>query len=64
MENIGISYFFTMTIFVTFVGIVVAIFVDIISTKDIISSNSKTEVSAILFKYLLFSQIHALGFQL
>ena len=62
MQNIAISYFFTMTFFVTFPATVFVIFVDKMSIADIISSNSITEVSAILFKYLLFSQIHVLGF--
>ena len=48
----------------TFVALVFAIFVDTISITDIGSSHAITEVSAILFRYLLFSQIHALGFQL
>ena len=48
----------------TFVAIVSVFFVDTISVTDIISSHSITEVSAIIFKYLLFSQIHVLGFQL
>ena len=53
-----------MTIFVTFVGVVFVIFVDAISITDtdIILSHTITKVSAILFKYLLFSQIHVLGF--
>ena len=38
------------------------LFVDTTCIKNIISSHSVTEVSAILFKYLLFSQAHVLGF--
>ena len=64
----GISYFllrqFIEAVLVTFVAILFAIFVDTISITVIFSSHSITEVSAILFKYLLLSQIHVLGFQL
>ena len=52
-----------MTIFVTFVDIAFSIFVDARSITDTISLNSIPEVSAILFEYLPFSQIHVLGFQ-
>ena len=48
----------------TFVDIEFFIFVDTISITDITSSNAITEVAAILFKYLLFSQIHVVGLQL
>ena len=67
MQNIAInlmSYFFTMIIFFTFVAIIFVIFVDTISRTDIISSHVITEVSEILFKCLLFSQMHVVGFQL
>ena len=47
-----------------FGAIVLAFFVDTIFTTDIISSHEITEVSATHFKYLLFSQVHMLGFQL
>ena len=50
-----------------FVGAVLvtfAFFVDKFSITTIISSQLVTEVSAILLKYLLFSQIYVLGFQL
>ena len=46
----------------TFVAAVFAFFVDTISVTIIISSHSVTKVAAILFKYLLFPKIHALGF--
>ena len=49
---------------VTFVAIVFAFLVDALSINIIITSHSVTEVSAILFKYLLFSETHVLGFQL
>ena len=39
-------------------------FVDALSTTFIISSHTITESSTILSKYLLYSQIHAPGFQL
>ena len=55
---------FVEEVCLTFVAIVFAIFVDTISKTDIISSHVITEVSAILFKYLLFSKTHELGFQL
>ena len=55
---------FTEEVFASFVAIVFVIFVDTISIADIISSHVITKVSVILFKYLLFSQMHALGFQL
>ena len=69
MQNEAISYLFllwqfTEAVLVTFVDMVFVIFVDRISITYIISSHSITEVSPILFKYLLFSQIHVLGFQL
>ena len=48
----------------TFVAIVFVIFVYKISITDIISSHMITEVSAILLKYLSFSLMHVLGFQL
>ena len=55
-----------MTIFVTFVAVVFVIFVDTISVTDtdITLSHTITKLSAIPFKYLVFSQIHVLGFQL
>ena len=68
MQNKAISYFllwqFIEAVLVTFVAIVFVIFVAIVSITIRISSHSVTEVPAILFKYLLFSQIHVLGFQL
>ena len=64
----AISYFslrqFIEAVVVTFVFILFVIFVDTISITVIFSSHLITEVSAILFKYLLLSQIHVLGFQL
>ena len=52
------------TIHVAFVDTVFVTFVDTLSVTFIISSHSITELSAILFQYLLFPQIHVLGFQL
>ena len=46
----------------TFVVIVFVIFVDKLSITDVISSHVITEVSAILFNYLLFSQMQMLGY--
>ena len=62
----SISYFtFLLWQFIdTCAAIVFVIFVDAISIADAISSHSSTEVSAILLKYMLFSQIHVVGFQL
>ena len=48
----------------TFVFIVFVIFVDTFSITDVILSHVITEVSAILFKYLLFSQMQMLGYEL
>ena len=45
---------FIETVLVTFLAIIFVVFVDIVSITVIISSYSITEVSAILFKYLLF----------
>ena len=68
MQNIAIrfiAYFFAMTIFCyNSCYIAFDIFNDAISIKDITLSYVITEVSAILFKYLLSSQMHVLGFQL
>ena len=47
-----------------FVAIGSVIFVDTVSITDIISSHAITEVSVILFKFLLSAQIHFLGLQL
>ena len=41
----------------TFVDIVTVTFADTLSVTLIISSHTTTELSTILFKYLLFSQI-------
>ena len=46
----------------TFVFIVFVIFVDKLSITDVISSHVITEVSAILFNYLLFSQMQMVGY--
>ena len=51
-------------ILVTFVGIVFAPFSYTLPVALIISPRTITEVSEIPFKYLPFSQIHMLGFQL
>ena len=56
---------FAMTIFCyTFFNIVFVLCVDTIHITSIMSSHSVSELSAILFKYLLLSQWHVLGFQL
>ena len=47
-----------------FADIVFVAFVDTLSVALIISSQTITEVSAILFKLIPFLQIHVLGFQL
>ena len=48
----------------TIVDILFATFIDTISITYIISSHTIFELSAILFKYLTFLQIHMLKFQL
>ena len=55
---------FADIVFVIFVGIVIVTFAGTLSMAFIVSSHTLTKVSAILFKCLLFSQIHMLGFQL
>ena len=50
--------------FATLVGIIFLTFVDKLSVAFINSSHTITELSAILFKYLKFSQIHVLRLQL
>ena len=55
---------FVEEVFLTFVAIVFVIYVVTISITDIISSHVITEISAILFRYLPFSQIRVLEFQL
>ena len=55
---------FIKTVLVRFVGVVFVTFVDALFLAFIISSQTLTEVSAIFYKYLPFSQIHVLGFQL
>ena len=67
MQNVAInfiSYFLLWQFIDTFADVVFVIFVDTISITDIGSSHLTIEVSAILFKYLLFSQMDVLGFQL
>ena len=54
---------FIDTKLITFVGIVFVTFNATISINFIISSHITTKSSTMLFKYLLFSQIHVLGFQ-
>ena len=46
----------------TFIATIFVFFVETISITIMISSHSVTKVAAILFKYLLFSKIHVLGF--
>ena len=55
---------FVGEIFVIFVDIVFATFVDTLSLAFIISSNTITEVLALILKYLQFSKIQVLGIQL
>ena len=59
---------FVDIVFVIFVGTVFVevfvTFVDTLSTTFIISSHAITELSRVLSKYLLYSQIHVLEFQL
>ena len=55
---------FIDTVLVTFVDIVFTTFVDILFVAFIILSVTIAGVSAILFKYIQFSQILMLGFQL
>ena len=55
---------FINTISMIFADIAFVTIVDRPSIMLIISSQIITESSTILFKYLLFSQIHVLGFQL
>ena len=68
MQNITISYFllrkFIKAVLKAFVDIIFVFFVDILSIPIIISSHFVNEVTVTLFKYLLFSQIHVLGFQI
>ena len=56
-------WLFIEAVLVTFFAIAFVFFVDTISMTVIILSHSITEVSALPFKYLLFSQIYVLGFQ-
>ena len=62
MQSIAINYFFTLPIYGSSKLFVFA--VHKLFTTITILSHSVTVVSAILFKYLLFSQIHVLIFQL
>ena len=55
--------FLLLKIINIFVAIVFAIFINTISISDKTLSHANTEVSTIHFTYLLFSQIHVLGFQ-
>ena len=60
MQNVAISfmvsYFFSMEIYwYIYWYIVLVVFVVRISITDIISSHAITEVSAILFRYLLYN---------
>ena len=59
-----LSLGFTEIVLLTFVGKVCVTFIDKLSLTFIISSSTITNVSEILFKYLLFSEIHVLAFQL
>ena len=61
MQNKGnnfMSYFLPSEFIDTFLAIAFVNFVDKIPITDMILSHVITEVSATLFKYLLFSQIH------
>ena len=60
-----LSLDFIDTVLVTVVDIVFVIFVSIVFVTLVDTlSITITEASVILFKYLTFSQIHVLGFQL
>ena len=63
-NQIYILLYFCDNFFVTFVAIVFVIFVNTISIRYTILSYLITEVSAILFKYLLSAKLHVLRFQL
>lgn len=72
MENVPKSSFYTLpklvtawatTVHVTCVGTIFITFVDTLFVTLIISSHRITELSAVLFKYLLFLKMHVLGFQ-
>ena len=67
MQNIEQSLTFLLwqfieAVLIAFVVIAFIFFVGKSSITNTISSHSFTEVSATLFKYLLFSKIHVLGF--
>ena len=51
-------------LFVTSVDIIFVTFIDTLSVTFIISFHTVTELSITLFKYLLFTKVHALRFQL
>ena len=55
---------FVDIVFVKFVEIVFVTFIDTLSAAFTILSKALTKVSVLLFKYLLFSQIHVLGIKL
>ena len=55
---------FIEAVLITSFAIVFVFFVDVISITITILSYLVTEASATIFKYLEFSQIHVLGFQL
>ena len=55
---------FVDIVFVIFAGIVFVTFVDTLSVTFIILSHTIAEVSAMFFKYLPFSQVYVLRFQL
>ena len=61
-NQIYILLYFCDNFFVTFVAIVFVIFVNTISIRHTILSYLITEVSAILFKYLLSAKLHVLRF--
>ena len=52
------------TVHMTFADIVFATLVGTLTEPFIISLHTMTELPIILFKYLIFSDIHVLGFQL
>ena len=62
IDAVVVTFVAMVLIFVVTIAFV--FYVDTISITITISSHLVTEVSATLFKYLLFSQIYVLGFQL
>ena len=67
MKNISLTFLlwkFIEAVLVAFVPIVFLFFVNRLFIIITISSHSFTEALETFFKYLLFSEMHMLGFQL